>query len=186
MAISKEKLQSILSGKAKQLCNSDNLLNEIAAKRGGGYGPDPDPNDFDDYQEFDSMYSDSLNEDMSEPYDIQYDRKSAKNSMMPESIKKSLLNEKIDVSALNNVSVLDSLGIKAKKVKKRQPVNEQKTNYQGDSLKALIMECLTEFFSNNKLNESHSLNTITLKGGNINLIDNAGNVYSAQLKKIRD
>ena len=51
-------------------------------------------------------------------------------------------------------------------------------------IKAIVNECLNEYFSKQPLNESATLKTIGLSNGNISIVDNKGNVYKAKLEKI--
>jgi hypothetical protein len=121
---------------------------------------------------------------------LQYSNASASNSKMPEYIKQSMLENRIDTSGLGQTSVLDTLGVKPqKKTQQRRPMNEQSRPMQGASvdysiIKAIINECLNEYFSKQPLNESTTLKTIGLTGGNISLVDNKGNIYKAKLEKI--
>ena len=107
------------------------------------------------------------------------------------------MENKIDVSGLGNSSVLDTLGIKGKPTtaptqKKKQVVNEQTMPVMGPQnygsvdysiIKAIVSECIREYFSQQPLNES-TLKTIALKGGTISLVDNSGNIYRAKLEKV--
>lgn len=189
MAVSKQQLEQIL-GKARDLCNpeGDRLIESYKSQNSN----DPDPSDYDDYSEFDKMY---LNEEESYPQqkrkpqakDIRYNQATAANSRMPENIKQSMLNEVIDANPLGD------LNIPQRKPQKRQQIREEQ-QYQrpmqgGGSvdysiIKAIVNECLNEYFSRQPLNESNTLTTIGLKAGTIKLVDNKGNVYSADLKKL--
>ena len=111
---------------------------------------------------------------------------------MPDKIKQSMLNEVIDVTALDNQSVLSGMEIPGgnrKPQQNRRPVNEQQYQVQGGNvdysiIKAIVNECLNEYFSRQPLNENASISTIGLKAGAIKIVDNKGNVYSAKLEKI--
>lgn len=189
MAVSKQQLEQIL-GKARDLCNpeGDRLIESYKSQNSN----DPDPSDYDDYSEFDKMY---LNEEESYPQqkrkpqakDIRYNKATAANSRMPENIKQSMLNEVIDANPLGD------LNIPQRKPQKRQQIREEQQYQQpmqgGGSvdysiIKAIVNECLNEYFSRQPLNESNTLTTIGLKAGTIKLVDNKGNVYSADLKKL--
>lgn len=189
MAVSKQQLEQIL-GKARDLCNpeGDRLIESYKSQNSN----DPDPSDYDDYSEFDKMY---LNEEESYPQqkrkpqakDIRYNQATAANSRMPENIKQSMLNEVIDANPLGD------LNIPQRKPQKRQQIREEQQYQQpmqgGGSvdysiIKAIVNECLNEYFSRQHLNESNTLTTIGLKAGTIKLVDNKGNVYSADLKKL--
>lgn len=189
MAVSKQQLEQIL-GKARDLCNpeGDRLIESYKSQNSN----DPDPSDYDDYSEFDKMY---LNEEEFYPQqkrkpqakDIRYNQATAANSRMPENIKQSMLNEVIDANPLGD------LNIPQRKPQKRQQIREEQQYQQpmqgGGSvdysiIKAIVNECLNEYFSRQPLNESNTLTTIGLKAGTIKLVDNKGNVYSADLKKL--
>ena len=193
MSVSKEQLLAkILSGKARELCSpvGDKKINEIKSNKSGGYNSDPNPDEYDDYEDFDSMY---LSESQSTGGDFSYSQEDANYSNLPENIKESLLKNPIDRSGLANISVLDGMNIpKQKRQQNRQQVNEQISNKQYSHspqnvdysiIKAIVNECLNEYFSKNKLNEN-TLKTIGLKEGKITLVDNKGNTYMAQLEKI--
>lgn len=189
MAVSKQQLEQIL-GKARDLCNpeGDRLIESYKSQNSN----DPDPSEYDDYGDFDRMY---LNEEEVQPQqkrkpqakDIRYSQITAANSRMPENIKQSMLNEVIDANPLSE------LNIPQRKPQKRQQIREEQQYQQpmqgGGSvdysiIKAIVNECLNEYFSRQPLNESNTLTTIGLKAGTIKLVDNKGNVYSADLKKL--
>lgn len=188
MAVSKQQLEQIL-GKARDLCNpeGDRLIESYKSQNSN----DPDPSEYDDYSDFDSMY---LNEEEVQPQqkrkpqakDIRYNQVTAANSRMPENIKQSMLNEVIDANPLSG------LNVPQRKQQKRQPIREeqqyqqpmQESGVDYSIIKAIVNECLNEYFSRQPLNESNSLTTIGLKAGTIKLVDNKGNVFSAKLEKL--
>lgn len=185
MSINKEKLAAIISGKARDLCSpqGDRLINEYSSNRKNLI--DPNPDSFDDSSYFDSMYLSESNQSNDDVLD--YDVSNIENSKLPPHIKESL-KQKIEVSG--NVSVLDELGVKPQQ--KRQ-IREQKilthtpqvtSSVDYTIIKAIVNECLKEFFDKQTLNESASLKTIGLQNGNISLVDNKGNIYKAKLEKI--
>lgn len=199
MAVSKQQLAQII-GKARDLCNpeGDRLVESYKGDGMGSYDMNnPDPSQFTDYEQFDRMY---LNEE--EDYqpqkrnvqtkDIRYNQQTAANSKMPDKIKQSMLNEVIDVTALDNQSVLSGMDIPGgnrKPQQNRRPVNEQQYQAQGGNIdysiiKAIVNECLNEYFSRQPLNESNSISTIGVKAGAIKIVDNKGNVFAAKLEKI--
>ena len=96
----------------------------------------------------------------------------------------------IDTSSLSQTSVLDSLGIKPEVTKPKTVMRENVSYTQPQSsidysiIKAIVNECLNEYFNKQQLNESSSLKTIGLKEGVISLVDNKGNVFKAKLEKI--
>ena len=196
MAISKEQLASIISGRAAQLCSPEgSRLIENHTSKQSMYSDfnNPDPSSYDDdAYAFDSMYLSTLDE--SDNGDIQYSNATASNSRMPDNIKKSMLENRIDTSSLGQTSVLDGLGIKPQKKsqQRRQPIQEQvttvasvpQTSVDYTIIKAIVNECLNEYFKKRPLNESASLQTIGLSNGVISLVDNKGNVFKAKLEKI--
>lgn len=192
MPVSKEQLAKIIGGKARELCSpeGDRMISEAYGSRGmNNY--DPNPNEYNDYEAFDRMY---LNEDENfDTGDIRYSRQNADYSRLPENIKESLLKNPIDRSSLSNVSVLDTLNVPDKKQQKqRQRVNEGNyaKNYpqsQGtidySLIKAIVNECITEYFERRPLNEN-TLKTIGIKNGKITLVNSKGDTYVANLEKI--
>lgn len=194
MAISKEQLASIINGKAKHLCNpeGDRLIETYKRGNNGGGMNNPNPSDYDyDADTFDKMYLSTLEEN--ENNDMQYSDFSASNSKLPENIKRSMMEHRIDTSKLGQTSVLDSLGLKPSNTPKRekQIVKEQISQPQYNTqtidysiIKAIVNECLREHFEKQSLNESTSLQTIGLSNGTISLVDNKGNVFKAKLEKI--
>lgn len=106
----------------------------------------------------------------------------AKNSRMPDAIKQSMIQEQIDVSALQaEGSVLDSLGMQVPKRGQRAQVNEVRrqgtaTGINYDLIKQIINECLEERLGDN------TLKTIQVGDGKIRLVDNQGRIFIANLE----
>lgn len=193
MAISKDQLAAIITGKARHLCNPEGdkmVESKMTHTKKDLDNPDPSMYDKDAIM-FDSMYSASLSE-ADNGRDMSYNEYTSSKSKLPEHIKQSMLNERIDVSSLSNNSVLDSLGIKPEPTSKRKQVNENRqpqytpmqSNIDYSIIKAIVNECLNEYFAKQQLNESTSLKTIGLSNGTISLVDNKGNVFKAKLEKI--
>lgn len=198
MAVSKEQLAQII-GKARDLCNpeGDRLVESYNSPNNGNLNG-PDPSQYDDYSQYDRMY---LNEEESyqpqpqkrprQTKDIRYNQQTAANSRMDENIKQSMLNHVIDTSPLANQSVLDGMNIPDgnRPQQRRQSMNEQQYpkqtgNVDYSIIKAIVNECLNEYFSRQSLNESASISTIGLKPGVIKVVDSKGNVFSGKLEKI--
>lgn len=187
MAISKERLASILNGKARELCSESAQKNLRSSSSLSSHNPSTSDYDGDaDY--FDSLYSDSVNES-TQPLssDIQISNNVAENSKMPDFIKESMLTKHIDASGMSNISVIDGVAKQQKKVKK-QPVNENIESNQIQShgsqidysiIKAIVKDCLDNYFK-----DSSILNSINLKSGVITITDNKGTQYRAKLEKI--
>lgn len=188
MAVSKQQLEQIL-GKARDLCNpeGDRLIESYKSQNNN----DPDPSQYDDYNEFDSMY---LNEEETRPQqrrkpqvkDIRYNQATAANSRMPDKIKQSMLNEVIDANPLADLDVPQRRPQQRQQIREEQQYHQprQGSGIDYSIIKAIVNECLNEYFSRQPLNESNTLTTIGLKSGTIKLVDNKGNVYSADLKKL--
>jgi len=206
MPISKEQLGAIIANKAAALCRPELDNTRAKGRVNEGYFPGgPDVSDYDgDAEKWDRMFSDSAGEDYGAPApqarDIAYGQAGAARSQMPDAIKKSMMENRIDVSGLGNSSVLDSLGVKGKPTtaptQRRQVVTEQQQPMQYvpaatqpvggvdySIIKAIVSECIREYFSKQPLNES-SIKTIALKNGTISLVDNKGDIYKAKLEKI--
>jgi hypothetical protein len=106
----------------------------------------------------------------------------ARNSRMPDAIKKSMMQEQIDVSALQTEgSVLDSLGMQGGRRTQRAQVNEARRQTSGaginyNLIKQIINDCLDERLGDN------SLKTIQVGDGKIRLVDNQGRIFIANLE----
>lgn len=184
MAIDKNKLASIIQGKARALCNPA-LDNAKPQRLNEGYQENNSFGFEDPYLSNTYSYEHTR--------DITFTDENVQNSKLPDFIKESMANQHIDMT--DGLSVLDDMGIKPnKKQVRRQMVNEniQKPATISPSngidytiIKAIVNECLKEYFDNKQpLNESTSLQTIGLQNGNISLVDNKGNIFKAKLEKI--
>ncbi len=114
------------------------------------------------------------------PSDIQG---ATRNSRMPDAIKQSMMQEQIDVSALQTEgSVLDSIGLKGQQRRtQRAPINENTRSVAGAGvnyglIKQIINECLDERLGDN------TLKTIQVGDGKIRLVDNQGRIFIANLE----
>ena len=192
MAISKEKLAAIIQNN-RQLCNSagDRLVN--SKKRNNDYGNvnyDTTINETYNYEES-NIITDT----------VDFSKENFDNSKLPDKIKESFKNNKIDTTKLAGFSILDELNIKPQNkqvVENKQVVNEiqhiqqppQQQIIQNTQpidysiIKAIVNECLREQLSHQVINESANLNSIKIEQGTISLIDNKGNVFRAKLEKI--
>ena len=200
MAVSREKLGAIIAGRARTLCTpeSDRVMDTMKTNKpiNENYGGNPlkalsESEDYwgtgDSYQNYNhTSVTNSGN-------DIAYDRETASLSKMPDAIKNSLLEHRIDMTGSISQSVLDTMNIKEpvrkiNEIKSQPQVQPQyiptQSNVDYSIIKAIVNECLNEYFSKNMLNENASLQTIALKEGNISLVDNKGNIFKAKLEKI--
>lgn len=197
MPLTKEQLRKCLAGARdvvqKDMENEQQFapvqqrapMREQSAQRGQrGYNPSSVSYvDTDTDLDYESPYGgDSYEDDggLNLPSDIQG---ATRNSRMPDAIKQSMMQEQIDVSALNTEgSVLDSIGMKGTQRRaQRTPVNE---NYRGNAgssvnysmIKQIINECLDEKLGDN------TLKTIQVGDGKIRLVDNQGRIFIANLE----
>ena len=190
MAISKEDLAAIISGKAAQLCSEDANRRMDAMKTNN---PSSFNESYNADYDFDSLYLNESSSETVQPRDYTVSQKKANNSKLPQAIIESMMNNQIDVSTLNpERSVLDSLGVKAKPQQKqivREDISPKQiyssNNIDYSIIKAIIEECidrkLTEHFAKQPLNEN-TLKTIGLAEGKIKLIDNKGNIFMSSLE----
>ena len=199
MAISKEALAEIISGRAAQLCSehANNAMDNMKSNT-------PNAQYFDGNYDFDSLYltESSIQENNANGKDFTLSQKKAQNSKLPQAIIESMMTNHIDVSSTDpERSVLDTLGIPAKPQQKpqqqRQIIREQvlpNQTYSSNNgvdysiIKAIVEECidrkLNEHLNKQSLNESTNttLKTIGLADGKIKLIDNKGNVFMSNLE----
>ena len=203
MAIDKNKLASIIQGKARAMCTPeyDRKITEATNNRHGRPTTntqyyDPDPASFNDYQEYDDMYLDN-SYTVNESHDIAYTSENIANSKLPDALKESFARQRIEMTGSGGLSVVDEL-IPNQAIPQRAPrkqnVTEQKVQQNNNTqssgidysiIKAIVNECLKEHFNQQTLNESTSLKTIALKEGTISLVDNKGNIFKAKLEKIK-
>jgi len=201
MAITKDRLASIISGKAAKLCSSESQKQIRAMGASMSNRLDEATMQGDDMAaQYEAMLGYSSNDDESDTRDISYTSDNVQRSNLPDKIKQSMLEHNIDRSGLGGASVLDSMGIKPKKGVKnvqRTPITEQQqmpqqyavpampNNVDYSIIKAVVNECLKEYFGKQPLNEGISaLETVALKGKTISLVDNKGNIYQGNLKLI--
>ena len=205
MGLSKEGLAAII-GKASKLCTpeGDKLVHANIDQSGFNRQLDesynPSPSDYDsEAEQWDSLYSDNASEDYSRGggMDMAYSRESVARSGLPENIKKSMMEQQIDRSSLGNTSVLDGMNVKPQRVtaamQKKAVIAEggqRQQSYQPQGgvdysvIKAIVSECIREYFSSNNVLNEGAISQIQLKGGTISLVDNKGNIYRANLEKI--
>lgn len=196
MPISKDQLANII-GKSAALCRPEFDNAKSVSRVNEGLG-DPDPSMYDgDAARWDAMFSDSAEEDYTpRSRDINYSDAGVARSQMPDNIKKSMMENKIDVSSLGQTSVIDQLGIKAKPMTapaQKKKINEQTMtqpmqygNVGGvdySVIKAIVSECIREYFERQPINEN-TLKSILLQKGTISVVDSKGNVFKANLQKV--
>lgn len=171
MAISQETLAQIINKNKNGLCSpqGDRLLNEYKGIK-NSQSTDIDPNSFSD--EWDTFSFTDEEKPVREP---QYDEVTASKCKMPEAIKESMLKHRIDTQP--------AIPMPQKRENKsvvREAVAPQ-TAIDYNYIKYLIKECLEEYFAKQSINENATLKQIGLSEGKIKLVDNKGNVFSADL-----
>ena len=197
MAVSANALEKIL-GNARALCNpqADKMINEYKVTGvDRDYFEQPDPDNFvENYSDYGEVNEEKTILATQAPT---ISANKLKNSSLPAAIRESFARKQIDTSRLSNVSVLDQMSESAKQKiagsirveKKNKPaqVNEsvQHTANMGGgvdytALKAIIKECIEEYFEKHPINEG-TLAGITLEKGKISLVDNKGRLFGAKL-----
>lgn len=196
MAVSQNALSKILSN-ARALCSpeGDKMVSEYKLS---GYDKDyfeqPDPNSFvENYSDYGEVSEEKSILAKQAPT---ISENKLRNSNIPSAIRESFAKKQIDTSRLSNVSVLDQMPeetkrkisgtIKVEKKSQPQKINENIIPNHGvgfdyTALKAVMKECIEEYFEKHPINESSTLNGITLSKGKITLIDNKGRVFGAKL-----
>ena len=193
-------LQNIL-GRAAKLCNpqGDKLVaantdqSHFTRQLDESYDV-PSVEDYDDAEQWDSLYSDNADEDYAAARAAGYSKASLAKSAIPENIKKSMMENPIDVSSLDTTSVLDQMGIKPQRItaamQKRAQINEGRQSGAPQAsagidyslIKTIVSQCVNDALANRS--QDGTLSQIYLKGGNITLVDNKGNIYRAKLELI--
>ena len=198
MALSEQQLASIL-GNAKKLCNpeADRVMNEY---RGVNANQKKGSEEHENYRTwetagFDDVYAggDSTKLSQSAPQQQIMESSGPNRRRLPEAIKKSMMENQYEFHDMTEEGKLES-AISSLSQRQRQVVNEAYSQPQAQNavigggidsnyLKFLIKESLKEYFAEKgTLNEGTTLRQIGLSEGKIKLVDNKGNIYSAQLE----
>lgn len=196
MALSEQQLAGIL-GNAKKLCNpdADRVMNEY---KGVNANQKKGSDEHENYRTwetagFDDAYAGggSTRLSQSAPQQPIMESSGPNRSRLPEAIKKSMMEHQYQFHDMTEQGKLDAA---TQGLTQRQQVAETYTPVQSqpqaigggiDSnyLKFLIKESLKEYFAEKgSLNEGTTLRQIGLSEGKIKLVDNKGNIYSAQLE----
>lgn len=194
MALSEQQLAGIL-GNAKKLCNpeADRVMNEykgVSANQKKGSSEHENYRTWENTGFGDDDYiggSTRLSQPAQQPI---MESSGPNRSRLPEAIKKSMMEHQYQFHDMTEEGKLNAA---ANSIAKQQvaetyaPVQPQQQAIGGgiDSnyLKFLIKESLKEYFAEKgTLNEGTTLRQIGLSEGKIKLVDNKGNIYSAQLE----
>lgn len=188
MPISQERLAKILQHHQQSglmSSDGDRYMSQIQESKGSGMGlVDPDPSSYDNDGFGDDLWLSGA--DTSKPstsYTDSYGGR-AETSQMPDAIKKSMMEHRIDTSALGGKSVTEQLGLKPIAKKQITEVQQKQAQQQATGqidysiIKAIIKDCLDEELKDLK---SGGLKTIGLSQGKIKLVDNKGNIFTADL-----
>lgn len=195
MAFSKEDLAQIISGKARELCTPEALQQRSVHNISGGNRLNEDYNEgYGDENYHDPFVNDSSYEitpSMNNSKDMQISAKRVAESKLPDTIKKMMIENPIDVSGLDpHKSVLSGLNIQSPKRQENiketyQPQMNINNGVDYSLIKVIIEECIDrkmkEYVSKQSLNEN-TLKTIGLSEGKIKLVDNKGNVFISKLE----
>lgn len=197
MALSEQQLAGIL-GNAKKLCNpdADRVMNEY---KGVNANQKKGSDEHENYRTwetagFDDAYADGGTRlSQSAPQQQIMESSGPNRSRLPEAIKKSMMENQYQFHNMTEEGKLES-AIDSLSQRQRQVVNEVYSQPQAQNsvigggidsnyLKFLIKESLKEYFAEKgTLNEGTTLRQIGLSEGKIKLVDNKGNIYSAQLE----
>ena len=203
MALTENQLAGIL-GNAKKLCNpeADRVMNEY---KGVNANQKKGSDEHENYRTwetagFDDAYAGGGSARLSELQPQQVQEKyvptqGPNRSRLPEAIKKSMMehqynfHDATDEGKLN--AAMDNLTQRQKQVVNETAYSQPQVatapvggvGIDSNYLKFLIKESLKEYFAEKgSLNEGTSLKQIGLSEGKIKLVDNKGNIYSAQLE----
>ena len=198
MALNEQQLAGIL-GNAKKLCNpeADRVMNEYKGVNANQKKGSDEHENYRTWENtgFDDVYAGGGDTKLSQPAPQQQIMESSgpNRSRLPEAIKKSMMEHQYQFHDMTEEGKLES-AVNNLSQRQKQIVNEvynqpqaQNTAINGgiDSnyLKFLIKESLKEYFAEKgTLNEGTTLRQIGLSEGKIKLVDNKGNIYSAQLE----
>lgn len=188
MAISKEALANIINHNSSTLCSrqGDKMLNEY--KSGKGSMEDVDPNSYHDQWDDFSLSDDSQPFEEGKPMpSMQYTNESVSRSRMDDKIKQSMMNKRIDSGSMGDTAFLAEM---ASKKPKRQQMTESRqapapaASIDYSIIKAIVNECLSEYFSKNQINESKGGSqsiAYSDKTNKIRIIKENGDVYGGKL-----
>ena len=194
MALSEQQLAGIL-GNAKKLCNpeADRVMNEYKGVNANQKKGSSEHENYRTWEDtgFDDAYAGGSTK-LSQPTQQPIMESSGPNrSRLPEAIKKSMMEHQYQFHDMTEEGKLNAAtqSIARQQVTETYaPVPPQSQSIIGggiDSnyLKFLIKESLKEYFAEKgPLNEGTTLRQIGLSEGKIKLVDNKGNIYSAQLE----
>ena len=192
MALTPEQLAKILN-KSKDLCSAQG--DRLVEQKASGKAPnnnffDVDPNSYSD--EWDNFSLSETTTPASTYKAPTYNDSAFENSHMPNTILESIKQNPIDVNGSPSLDAAFSMVQQKPKqsitetTRQNTTVSTQQynTNAQIDYsiIKAIVKECISEYFSNKPLNENTTLRQIGLSEGKIKLVDNKGDIFSAKLE----
>lgn len=185
---------------SRVLCNADLKVSPEMRERIASQINGVSANDMDSY-----FCGDDLNAGgMSMPSPTRsidnYNEESIDKSGLPDFIKESFKNQKIEMKsnptlegAVNLINESDKKNTKKtvttiNEAPHANTVMESQTSNGGgidySIIRAIVKDCLESYGGKTALNESATLNSIVLgKGGQISLVDTKGNIFTAKLQK---
>lgn len=188
MALSSEKLASIINHNAKTLCSESGQAKLSGIKSNNNFlNEDVDPNTYSD--EWDNFSLSSNETNANAPLSSNISKSAYENSKIPEFIKKSMMEHKIGTDSLDS-SLNEALSIASEKkttalnevVKTPTKVEPVGFSIDYNYIKYIVSECIREELKKQPLNEGTNLKQIGLSDGKIKLVDNKGNIFTAQLQ----
>ena len=196
MAVSEQKLAQIIAH-SKEV-NEHPILNErqnMKFKQNSYFNNINGDNEYDnEYRdEWDNIGSLSNYDTYQSMPSLSYTEEQVLNSKLPEDIKKSLIKNPIRQET--NEQTMDSVAsmVASKNSKTVNRINEVKKEPQNSQIdynyiKYLMSEAISDYFEKNPITNSAFLKQIAVSspidtnGGKIKIVDNNGNIFSAQLE----
>ena len=171
-------------GRSRQLCTPEGqkLISSYSGGAGSGSAGGfqevhdkwdnwnfDDPDTMDGYQPMPAVQQASY---QNRP--MRFSENSVNKSGLPDSIKDIML-ESMKQNYATESNAMEQL---AKRISVNENMQHSQNQSNNNSIKAIIKECLDEYFGGG------SLSQIGLFNGKIKIVDNKGNIYSAKLEKV--
>lgn len=204
MGLSTEQISAVLNSKAKQLSQPNAIpkssekrdMTDVYSKQGDMF---LESLGYDNYDDNDPEYQPrklSEQELMAEAAVASapaFTTKGIKNSKMPDAIKNMMAKSAIEeqkrsaqtqIPLNENLKAARAIMEKTGMVESKQTNGGNATGIDYSIIKAIVSECLKEYLSDKQPLNEGTIKGIKLKEGKISIIDNKGNIYSAQLQKV--
>lgn len=192
--------------KARELCNEDIQVTPEMRQRHAARNSSPGVGGM-SAEQLDSFFcgddvSSSRSYSEADPYSTQdidnFSDTDIEESKLPEAIKQSFLNERIEIKDNSSIEGIANQMSKTAKPQKRQvsvineesfplkssPSSQSSAGIDYSIIRAIVKDCLESYMPKGAINESATLDSIVLnKNGQISLVDTKGNVFTAKLQK---